>query len=482
MLRTRAFAMVLVMLWALVAGATTAAAQPLNDRFEWREYLYLEDMASGSTVGATREPDEPFHWWVGEGGSVWFEWWVLDGGCYTIDTCGSDFDTVLAVYSAPIGGPFLLNKIASDDDSPTCTTGTRQSSVTVEVPSNIYYIAVAGFGKSDAGNYTLRITRCPRPANDDYDDAEPLDFNQSKVGTTLGAEKSWDEQWPNVPTFSPGAAVWFRRPITDADCMTVVTEAIGQPMEAFVFYDIPPYSRRGVNHLAKWSEYYGTGFNVVYRESKRFRVIAGYDYRIACIGQSRGGPFNIYMTGCEPNSLPATRGDANGDGKVNIADVTAIYNYIEQGTQSIPGRADADCNGTVDSADAMFILHYLRDRDEFIYYNGYFDCDGTQYFSSLLDPAKKYEGELLDRYEVAYLGTREWSRRIAADPVVVAESIPDYVPVGLYYVAGIQLTTRWGILAVWGVIAAFWLALGGLVAWQFRRDWSRRAPREHNLA
>lgn len=146
MLRTRDFAMLAAVIWALVAGATTAGAQPFNDDFASRgSIIFVTDSpVTGSAVGATREPDEPYHWWVGEGGSVWFDWLAFEG-CYTIDTCGSDFDTVLAVYKY---GPYLLEKIASNDDSPTCTTGTRQSSVTVELSEFEYYvIAVAGFQK-----------------------------------------------------------------------------------------------------------------------------------------------------------------------------------------------------------------------------------------------------------------------------------------------------------------------------------------------
>lgn len=301
-----------------------------------------------------------------------------------------------------------------------------------------------------------------------------LMIGESVEATTVGATREWGEgTYSYDPAPATSGSVWFRRPITDADCMTVTTEAVGQRVEPHAYYNEPPDMRYAATPIAQGTQYFGTGFNVIYRDWKRYRVASGYDYRIACVGHVGGTPFSINLEGCPPNTLYSMRGDANGDGKVNIADVTAIHNYLSQGTQSIPGRADANCDGTVDAADAMMILYYLRDREEFLYYYGNDSCGGY-YFASLLDPAKKYESELLSRYEVAYLGTQEWSRRIASDPIVVGESIPDYVPFGLYQLAGVQLTTRGSVFATWAAMAAFWLALGGLVAWQFRRDWLAR--------
>ncbi len=55
------------------------------------------------------------------------------------------------------------------------------------------------------------------------------------------------------------------------------------------------------------------------------------------------------------------RGDANGDGSINIADVTFLINYLfENGPAPYPLDAgDADCNGTVDVGDAVYIMNYL---------------------------------------------------------------------------------------------------------------------------
>ena len=57
----------------------------------------------GSTLGATKEPGEPAHAGEPGGASVWY--WILGRGQpVTLQTVGSSFDTVLAVYrSQPFG-------------------------------------------------------------------------------------------------------------------------------------------------------------------------------------------------------------------------------------------------------------------------------------------------------------------------------------------------------------------------------------------
>src|SRR5216110_2970325 len=53
---------------------------------------------TGSNVGATREPGEPNHAHLAGGRSVWWSWTPPRDGTVVIDTIGSAFDTVLAVY------------------------------------------------------------------------------------------------------------------------------------------------------------------------------------------------------------------------------------------------------------------------------------------------------------------------------------------------------------------------------------------------
>jgi hypothetical protein len=55
------------------------------------------------------------------------------------------------------------------------------------------------------------------------------------------------------------------------------------------------------------------------------------------------------------------RGDANGDGIINSADVVHLINYLFVGGPApLPLAAgDANCDGIVNSADVVYLINYL---------------------------------------------------------------------------------------------------------------------------
>jgi len=109
-----------------------------------------------SSVGSTKEADEPNHCGVRGGKSEWFSYQPTNSGILKLDTDGSNFDTVLAVYVGP-GDSFLtLTNVACDNNGG--TNGTA-SSVLFHVTSNtIYYIAIDGVNHPATGAaYSGRI-------------------------------------------------------------------------------------------------------------------------------------------------------------------------------------------------------------------------------------------------------------------------------------------------------------------------------------
>ena len=75
-------------------------------------------------------------------------------GSVTINTFGSNFDTLLAVYSGTSANVLVLVPVASNDDS----GSGRQSSVTFSaVGGTTYYIAVDGYNGA-TGSITLTLT------------------------------------------------------------------------------------------------------------------------------------------------------------------------------------------------------------------------------------------------------------------------------------------------------------------------------------
>ena len=68
-----------------------------------------------------------------------------------------------------------------------------------------------------------------------------------------------------------------------------------------------------------------------------------------------GGPSNPgYFTG----KGGGLRGDVNGDGKVNISDVTALINLLLAGNTP-PSTADCNQDGKVNISDVTALINYL---------------------------------------------------------------------------------------------------------------------------
>ena len=72
--------------------------------------------SEGSNVGAGKESDEPAHAGDDGGASVWWTWTAPATGPVTFDTNGSDFDTLLAVYTISRSS-WTWTEVAANDDS-----------------------------------------------------------------------------------------------------------------------------------------------------------------------------------------------------------------------------------------------------------------------------------------------------------------------------------------------------------------------------
>lgn len=134
---------------ALPANDDLANATPISEAFP---------QVLGSNIGATREPDEPAHGEMSQGHSVWWAWAAEEDGPVTISTEGSQFDTVLAVYTGT--GVEALSLVAESDD---IDSGDLRSRVTFDaVAGTRYQLAVDGYG-NQIGFISLTVT----PLRDD---------------------------------------------------------------------------------------------------------------------------------------------------------------------------------------------------------------------------------------------------------------------------------------------------------------------------
>lgn len=113
---------------------------------------------SFDTAPATKQSGEPNHAGNVGGKSIWYSWQAPANGTTTIDTCGSSFDTLLAVYTGAVVS--ALTPVASNDDF--CG---QQSSVSFAATSGVTYrIAVDGYasvappGAFGTGQLSLQLS------------------------------------------------------------------------------------------------------------------------------------------------------------------------------------------------------------------------------------------------------------------------------------------------------------------------------------
>jgi uncharacterized delta-60 repeat protein len=162
---------------------------------------------SDTNVDATKEAGEPQHLPGNAGGaSIWYRWQAPASGSVTVDTVGSDFDTVLASYSGSAVGS--LTRLASDDDS----GGDGTSRITFTVTAGTTYrIAVDGFqvpgGDLTTGLVSLHLSA---PAsNNDFANAITLTGTDVDRGGDSNQAATKQAGEPSHAGNAGGASVWY---------------------------------------------------------------------------------------------------------------------------------------------------------------------------------------------------------------------------------------------------------------------------------
>jgi hypothetical protein len=129
--------------------AVSGVTAPPNDDFVDAVPITLGSTLSGTTRNATRELHEPRHDNKTADLTVWFRLRVATTSPVELTTCGSGFDTVLAVYTG--SRVDRLSALTSNDDS--CGLSSRVA-FTAEAGVT-YRIAVAEFGSHRSGGFRL---------------------------------------------------------------------------------------------------------------------------------------------------------------------------------------------------------------------------------------------------------------------------------------------------------------------------------------
>jgi hypothetical protein len=203
--RTRSVSVAALLAVAIIGVAGPAfAAPPGNDNFATP--LVVSGAAGttpSSNIDATTEQDEPGHP-EGPFASVWFEWEAPANGTVTFDTCGSDFDTMMAAYEGSTLAS--LDQLEANDDAASsgCTFQSRVSFGVTD--GTTYRVAVDGVAGA-TGAITLNWNFGVAPPNDDFANAQAI---SGAFGTATGTNENATTE-PGEPTeFESESTVWYR--------------------------------------------------------------------------------------------------------------------------------------------------------------------------------------------------------------------------------------------------------------------------------
>ena len=130
-----------------IFGYSIVPIPPPNDNFSDPAFLLgCTGSVTGTNEGATRENGEPVHS-PGSTRSVWYWWQAPASSSVTVTTLGSNFNTVLGVYTGDDVGNLVT--IARNDD---VDPGNTYSSVTFNAQAGVVYrFAVDGFNSQNSG-------------------------------------------------------------------------------------------------------------------------------------------------------------------------------------------------------------------------------------------------------------------------------------------------------------------------------------------
>jgi RTX calcium-binding nonapeptide repeat (4 copies) len=180
--------------------ASAVAAPPANDNFaDAAEMTGWPAEATGSSVDATSEPDEP----IGGDHSIWFKWTAPRDGGITLRTDGC-------------AQPF------QDSDQRALTWAVYRRSaifglVNVELSfhaeaGQVYWIAVAS-ERGQTGDPDICVRLVPGPANDDFAQATPLGGFPASVTRRLRSNEGGVTREPGEPNHGgydpPGGSLWY---------------------------------------------------------------------------------------------------------------------------------------------------------------------------------------------------------------------------------------------------------------------------------
>ena len=239
---------------------------------------------NASSSLATRETSEPAHAGQTATKSLWWKWIAIGNGRLQVNTKGSSFDTVLAVYTG--SSLAALTPVTSNDNA---ATGVKYSQVDFTTSrGTTYYFAVDGkSGASGATTLTGAGTSLAGPSNDNFTSATSVSGGTWTIsGSNFNATRETDEK--NHGATSGYSSVWFSWSPTVSGMYTLSTSGSGFDtlLGVYTGTDFSSLTQVAVNNNsttgATWSKV-------------RFAATAGTTYYIAVDGANKASG-RYYLT------------------------------------------------------------------------------------------------------------------------------------------------------------------------------------------
>ncbi|MFO1500371.1 MAG: hypothetical protein U1G07_18630 [Verrucomicrobiota bacterium] len=252
---------------------STFSPRPVNDTFARRlEIGSAFATVTGTNVDATVEEGEPLHAGQPGGRSVWWSWTPVRSGEASITTAGSEFDTLLAVYTG--NDVAQLTLVAANDDDPAAGDTTSRVDFFATAGTR-YAIAVDGVAAA-AGRITLNTP----PLNDDFAHRVTLSgINCVAIGFNLMATREPSERALSLN--AAGKTIWWTwtAPISGRFNLSTVGSSFDTVLGVFTGTDASNLSQVAVND----NDPYGSGTSLV-----SFEAEAGEIYAILVDGVGAG--------------------------------------------------------------------------------------------------------------------------------------------------------------------------------------------------
>jgi hypothetical protein len=310
-----------------------------NNDFESRQPLFAALPATGSTLGASKQPGEPNHAGNAGGASLWWTWTAPVAGNVLLSTEGSRFDTLLAVYTG--GAVSNLTLVAANDS---VTPFALHSEVPFRAEAGVEYQIALDGAAGAVGDFNLLLS--PGAPNDHFADRIWIaDFSQPVTGANPTASRQ-----PAEPFHGFGFgwhSVWWSWTAPHSGSFTLSTA--GSSFDTLLGI----YRGGALDTLAAVAGNDDTAGLVASRV--RFDAVAGEIYSIAVDGSGEAtGNIVLTLTANPPTSFGLLNRTGEGVVEFQITGEAGRTNVVEASTNLvdwIPLGSVLNVNGRISFTD-----------------------------------------------------------------------------------------------------------------------------------